>query len=493
MATGNKQLYKLNSVIRRNTLSNLLFLNAMINRLLLFISISICFLFACKKNSFITNPGAQVGFSTDTLYFDTVFTSTGSITQQLKIYNQNNQKINLSEIQLMGGSGSAFKININGDPVSQESNIEIDAGDSIYLFVSVYINPTAANLPFILQDSILVSFNGNQKYIQLQAYGQNANFLQNKEITGQISWPNKLPYVITGGILIDSGATLTIQPGCKIYIHQNAPFIINGSLQVQGQPTDSTRVYFLGDRLDYPYASYPGSWPGIFFNGSSRDNLLSSAVISNAYQGIIVTGPSTDNEPKLTLDECIINNIYDAGILATQSSITARNCLVSNCGRNIVLTYGGNYAFTYCTAASYSNNYITHLLPVLTMDDSISGSNSQSSNLNAAFLNCIFWGADGTVVDEVVASPVIGPVFNAGFNNSLWKVTDIPPVTFLNMLDTDPLFDSVNNQSLYYDFHLQPASPAANYGILVPSILFDLDGNPRSVGNKTSLGCYQLQ
>jgi len=292
---------------------------------------------------------------------------------------------------------------------------------------------------------------------------------------------------------VDSGATLTIQPGCKIYLHQNAPFIINGTLLVQGQPGDSTRVYFQGDRLDLPYSGYPGSWPGIFFNGSSKDNLISSAVINNAYQGIIVTGASPDNQPKLILDECIINNIYDAGILAIQSSLSARNCLVSNCGRNIVLTNGGNYGFAYCTVAGYSNNYISHLQPVLAMDDSIPINNTQSSNLSAGFLNCIFWGAGGTVVDEVVATTVSGPAFRASFNNCLWKVTDIPLVTFLNMLDSDPLFDSVNNQSLYYDFHLQPASPAANYGALVPSITFDLDGNPRSVGNKTSLGCYQLQ
>ena len=463
------------------------------NRLLSILLFGLGLFCACKKNSFITSPGAQVSFSSDTLYFDTVFTSAGSITQQVKIYNQNNQKINLSQIQLMGGSGSAFKININGAAVSQTTNVEIDANDSIYIFVSVYVNPTAANLPFIVQDSILVSFNGNQKFIQLQAYGQNANFLQNMEIIGQATWSAKLPYVITGGILVDSGATLTIQAGCKIYLHQNAAFIVNGSLQIQGQPVDSARVYFQGDRLDLPYANYPGSWPGIFFNASSRDNLLSAVVISNAYQGVIASGPSPDNQPKLTLDECILNNIYDAGILATQSSITARNCLVSNCGRNIVLTYGGNYSFTYCTVASYSNMYISHSQPVLALDDSIASGNGSSSNLNASFLNCIYWGADGTVTDEVAAYPQNGPVFNVTFNNSLWKLTNIPPVSYNNMLNVDPLFDSVNTQTGYYDFHLQPASPAAGYGALVPSIPYDLDGNPRSVGNKTSLGCYQVQ
>src|SRR5579862_1926756 len=126
---------------------------------LLLISSIIVIFISCKKNSFITSPDAAINFSMDTLSFDTVFTSTGSVTQSVKIINANNQKINLSEVKLMGGSNSPFKININGASVSDASNIEIDADDSIYVFVSVYVNPTSANLAFILQDSIMVAYN----------------------------------------------------------------------------------------------------------------------------------------------------------------------------------------------------------------------------------------------------------------------------------------------------------------------------------------------
>jgi hypothetical protein len=61
------------------------------------------FLFSCKKDSFITSPGALVTITADTLKYDTVFTTTGSITQSFKIINENDQKLNISSIKLMGG------------------------------------------------------------------------------------------------------------------------------------------------------------------------------------------------------------------------------------------------------------------------------------------------------------------------------------------------------------------------------------------------------
>ncbi len=136
----------------------------------------VCFLFACKKDGYINSPTARVSFSVDTLKFDTVFTTVGSVTQSVKIFNDNDQKLLLSDIHLAGGAASAYFINIDGAPAIQQTNIEVDPNDSLYIFVSVRIDPNTANLPFVVQDSIQVSFNGSSKYIQLQAWGQNAHF-----------------------------------------------------------------------------------------------------------------------------------------------------------------------------------------------------------------------------------------------------------------------------------------------------------------------------
>ena len=136
-----------------------------------------CFLFlyscifsSCKKDSFIISQNAQLSTSIDSLKYDTVFTSIGSITQSFKISNLNNQKLLLNTVKLMNGTSSSFKININGSPATEVNNIEIAANDSIYVFVTAKIDPTLSNLPFIVKDSILISFNGNKRFVQLEAY-----------------------------------------------------------------------------------------------------------------------------------------------------------------------------------------------------------------------------------------------------------------------------------------------------------------------------------
>jgi hypothetical protein len=457
---------------------------------LLILSLVALFMCSCQKNSFITNNGAIVSFSSDTLFFDTVFTSLGSITEPVKIINANNQKLLLSDVKLMGGSQSYFAINIDGTPGPEQSDIELEARDSLYIFVAVRINPTIANLPFVIQDSIAVSFNGNQQFIQLQAWGQNANFLRSQTIRSNTTWNSSLPYVILGGLQVDTNATLTIPKGCRIYLHADAPLLIDGSLLVQGE--DSSRVSFQGDRLDEPYKEFPGSWPGIYFRATSVNNSLQYAVIKNAYQGIVAELPAINASPKVVLNECIIDNTYDAGILGDQSSIQATNCLISNSAKNIEIGDGGSYQFTHCTVASYSNEFLPHTQPVLYISNyALQGSTTVMADLTANFTNCIFWGDFGTVDDEVVVSRQGGNVFSLNFSNCLWKVKSAPAgVNAINIIaNIDPLFDSVNTSRNFYDFHLKAGSPAVDKGVATATTI-DLDGKPRTSG-PPDLGCYE--
>jgi hypothetical protein len=462
--------------------------------LLLLLSSIVLFEFSCRKDSFITGKDALIRLSADTLFFDTVFTSTGSITEAVRIINTNSQKLRLTDVKLMGGATSPFSINIDGYAGPERDNLELEAGDSVYVFVAVRVNPTSASLPFILQDSIAVQFNGKQQFIQLQAYGQNAHFLRNQVITGNTVWDRTLPYVVLGGLQIDTGAMLTIPAGCRVYFHADAPLLVDGSLQVTGDHFDSTRVYFLGDRLDDPYRNFPGSWPGIYFRETSSNNHLSYAVIRNAYQAVVAQAPPVGNQAKLILDQCIIDNSYDAGILGIQGNVLANNCLISNCGKNIELGGGGIYQFTNCTAASYSNNYLSHTQPVLSLSDVYTqGGGSAAGDVEAIFTNCIFWGSNGTVDNEVSVSRQSTGVFMVNFTNCLWKVRTTPTnVVVTGMIaNIDPLFDSVNNSRPFYDFHLKAGSPAIDKGVAT-SLLVDLDGNPRVVVSP-DLGSYERQ
>ena len=464
----------------------------------LFLAIVVCGLLlsvsSCKKDSFITSPQARLRISADTIHFDTIFTSLGSVTQSFKIVNENDQQLRLSSVKLMGGNASSFNLNINGVAARELNNIDIAANDSIYLFVSVTINPSAANLPFIISDSISVIFNGNQRLVQLQAYGQNAHFLQNEVISTNTTWSNDLPYVILGALGITQNVNLTIDPGVKIFSHANAAFIVDGTLHVNG--TVANKVIFTGDRMDEPYKNFPASWPGIFFRASSKNNLLRFAEIKNAYQAVAVTDPASNANPKLIMQQCIIDNAFKTGIFCSNSSLQASNILISNCANNIFIESGGSYSFIHCTAASYSTNFLAHKTPVLSIANyTVQSNNPVTKNLQANFTNCIFWGDNGFLENEIVVNKQGNTSFNVKLTNCLYRATTDPLNTsfIANIKNQDPLFDSINVGKKYYDFRFNRnlLAPGINKGIAT-SITNDLENNPRAVG-LPDVGCYEKQ
>ena len=458
---------------------------------LLVILSSALLLLACKKDSFITSVDASVSITADTLHYDTVFTAVGSVTQSFKIINDNNQKLRLSSVKLMGGAASKYKMNVDGIATTEANNIEIEANDSIYVFVQVNVDPNADNLPFIIRDSIQVSYNGNNELVQLEAWGQNAHFFRNKEVITNETWTNDLPYVIQGYLYVDVNRTLTIEKGCRIYVHADAPIIIDGSLKTNGEKDTIDRVYFLGDRLDEPYKDFPAAWPGIYFRNNSKDNVLNYAVIKNSFQSIAAEGPSVNANPKVILNQCVIDNSYDAGIIALNSSISATNCLISNCGKNIEIGKGGEYQFTHCTVVSYSNYFIQHKDPVLTISDK---DGTTTARLEALFRNCIFWGENELVDNEVVVEKT-GSNGTITFNQVLWKVKTTPgniTVTSQPVNNQSPLFDSIDVSKQYYNFRLMEGSPAINAGTDA-GIIIDLDGMTRPMGIKPDLGCFEKQ
>ncbi len=449
---------------------------------------------SCTKDSFISSPDARLRLSTDSLKFDTVFTSAGSVTQSFKIVNENDQHLRLSSVKLMGGNSSSFKINVNGVAASELSNVDIAPDDSIYVFVSVFINPNAANLPFIISDSISFQYNGTERFVQLQAYGQNAHFIKNQTISSSTTWPNDLPYVILGPLQVSENATLSLNAGVRIFAHADAPILVDGTILSNG--TVANPVVFSGDRLDEPYKNFPASWPGIYFKTNSKNNLLRFTNIKNAYQGAVVLDPSVNASPKLVLQQCIIDNAYNAGLFCSNSSVVASNTLISNCANNINIELGGTYVFTHCTVASYSTNLLLHKTPVLTVSNFANlGTGVVTANLQANFTNSIFWGDNGFVENEVVVNKQGNNSFSVVFTNSLYKAQSDPANTTLTAVikNQDPGFDSIDVVNRYFDFRhtINSFAPGINKGTAT-GIVIDLDNRPRPVG-LPDLGSYEKQ
>ena len=102
------------------------------NKLIVFI---LCIaLFSCKKEiDFSSDQGGPLNFSNDTITFDTIFASIGSITKTLTVYNYNDYDVT-TNIRLSGNSSANFRMNIDGIAGNNQEDINIPANDSIFFF-----------------------------------------------------------------------------------------------------------------------------------------------------------------------------------------------------------------------------------------------------------------------------------------------------------------------------------------------------------------------
>ena len=105
--------------------------------------LSFCIFFSCTEDE-VLNSNVKLQFSSDTITFDTVFASVGSITKTLTIYNNNSFDVS-SNIKLQGISAGNFRMNIDGTPGNTQNNIVIPENDSIFIFIEVTINPFKYN------------------------------------------------------------------------------------------------------------------------------------------------------------------------------------------------------------------------------------------------------------------------------------------------------------------------------------------------------------
>ena len=321
---------------------------------------------ACRKDQKVdSDPTLKLAFSTDSIIFDTVFTTVGSITRHLKVYNNHDNAINISTIRLIGGESSFYRINIDGQASIEENNIEIPGKDSLYIFVRVNIDPTSALTPFVVSDEIIFQTNGNEQNVVLAAWGQDAHYIVADKSLGSLKykivaaegssevWPADKPYLVYGYAVVDSTGNLQIEAGAQIHFHTQSGLWVykGGSLKVMG--TEEAPVVFQQDRLEPYFRDLPGQWDRIWLNEGSINNEINYAVIRNGFIGLHAETLQEPMGNQLLLTNTIIENMSGVGILGRYYAITGINNVVTNCGQLSVLLQGGLYDFRHCTFANY--------------------------------------------------------------------------------------------------------------------------------------------
>jgi hypothetical protein len=453
----------------------------------LFIACCLVFLIGqgCKQDRFTPNANIDLRFETDTLWFDTVFTSVGSITKRFKVFNPTNRNILLDEVYLGGrrnGGLSAFRININGIPSNDLKGVELRANDSIYIFVEATIDPNSTLTPFIVSDSVVFRSGNRTGQVQLAAFGQNAFFIGNEVVSCDTTWTDVIPIVVYRSILVDSLCRLNIQPGTRIFFAKNATLFVLGSLQVHGTPENPVR--FRGDRLDPFYRDLAGAWNGIHFLVGSVNNRITGAEFRNGNVAIRVDSlPVSGTAPNLRLNQVFIDNFAIVGLLGFTAHIEADNTLISNCGLyNFLGDFGGTYSFRHVTMANYSIGF-SRGQPLFAL--SSRDLNGQANPTTLRLNNSIIWGTrqEEFLLDSSGSAPL-----HAFLSHNIIRTprTQLPGNQLIFAL---PNFVSPGEGNFAIDT-LSPAFRAGEHLIpQFPQLATDLDGKIRQ--NPPTLGAIE--
>jgi len=458
-------------------------------RLFLF-SISIvlvAFLFSCKKDKDFTKN--HLDFSSDTLLFDTIFTTVGSTTKRFKIYNNNIGAIRIDEIELMGGESSPFRINFDGVPGIYHENIEVPGNDSLFGFVEVTLAVNNLTNPLVISDSIRFLTNGLNQYLKLDVWGQDAYFHANELVADEIeTWNNDKPHVLYGIVAVgypglDSNLTLTIPSGTEIYAHKDARLIVyKSTLNIDGSM--GNEVTFQGDRLESFYDDVAGQWWGIHMI-QAEPSSIDYAIVRNGSVGLRVD--TTLLATTLTMSNTIIDNssFYNLNLVASPNVIV-ENCHFGRAGlASAFLFAGGEYHFKHCNFANYWSGGRSGPAFLIQNWYEFETTTYVSSIVNSRFDNCIFYGNS---LNEFKVDTLMGFVMDFQFNACLMKseeVYDYPNYSPSVIWNVNPLFVDPTLQ----DFHLQEGSPIKDAGDPAYSNAFDIEGISRAI---PAIGLYEL-
>ncbi|GGF02138.1 hypothetical protein [Hymenobacter cavernae] len=502
----------------------------------------VLFLFACalcllpgcepKEDIVTKDGGAKLAFSTDTVFFDTVFVQTGSVTKRLWVYNRNNRAVKVEQIGLGAPTNSPYTLIIGGQQGTAVQNVEIRGKDSLLVLVRTSITPGQEDKPFVVEDQLRFRTNGNDQDVKLLAYGQNAYFHRGLEYVACNSvWRSDKPHVVLDTVAVGQGCTLTIAAGSRVYFHANAAIVVQGRLLVNpdfNPGTDSVGennpniVRFAGDRREPYYNDIPGQWRGIQFDATSRNNVVRYAEIKNASFGLLIFNPKNLAHPKVRVENTVIKNIsgaaisfangkegFDgAGIFGISGDFDLVNTVLTNCGEYAIRAIGGGeYNLNFCTVANYTPQFKRETASLRFSNASFLQEVKDPLPMRIDIRNSIIWGINsGFVKDELLFEGSDNYKNSLSVRNSLLRTTAYQAATdapdkpglgradYQNVLNQPPNFKRASDSEIpaydKLDFRLNTPSPASNRTAYESIIARDLRNNLRDP-KLPDLGAYE--
>jgi parallel beta-helix repeat protein len=186
-------------------------------------------------------------------------------------------------------------------------------------------------------------------------------------ISSNTTWTaTNSPYTVTGNVLINSGITLTIEPGVTVKFDSLRSLQINGQLIARG--TEGNKITFTSSAA-IPAA---GDWGYLFFNDSSTDasfdaeglyaggSILEHAIVEYAGGATSSYGAVEMTNAHPFINDCTIRNNSKSGIYAGSLSAALKitNSDIHHNTRDCLDDDGGGGVFTSGGTATIANNLI---------------------------------------------------------------------------------------------------------------------------------------
>ena len=474
-----------------------------------------CALVGCREYRISEDPSLRLTFSKDTVSFDTVFTAEGSATAQVLVYNRNASALLIDRIWLE--NGTAYRVNIDGEAdLSRLQPMQINGGDSMFVFVRVHINPTEQNNPILVTDQLHFHLSsGTTQDVELEAYGQDVTRIGHvgcgRTEVGSFTFTAEKPYILYDTMVV--GGALKMEEGATLYMHANACLFALGNVTAQGRLEHPITIR--GDRLDrlfdsVPYAYAGGSWNGIYLQASKPHKYTFEYVdILSGNVGLYCYSTQTTNLPNLRMDGCRIHNHAQYGLVLLDIDALVTNCEISNCASYCVYCGGGTHDFVHTTVASYFGNTDIRIQSVSKADaaavfiDNLAKTGNQTVT---SFYNSII---TGYLTNQIVVATPFDRYYPGSFVGNYLKTDTlrVPHATDNvywqkpGRYEEDTVKVFVNDfykykEYVYYDFHLDSLSPAIGIGDRIAALPYPADRDRDGVNRpltRPDAGCYQYQ
>ena len=306
--------------------------------------------------------------------------------------------------------------------------------------------------------------------------------------------------VSNDSLIIDKGATLTIEPGVTVKFHGDVLFMVHGAILAEGTVQDS--IIFTSDDA----SGSAGEWSGIkILSDSTTENKLIYCRIEKGDADIVVAssgsleengggifcGAQTSN--KTVISHCTIqhNKAYEGGggIFVVGSPLIEYNLI----RYNIAGQYGGGIGIRGGSLASFSglvahDNIIIHNKA----DGQGGGGIGIFANANASFHNDLIYdnsslnGSGGGIFLYSSTSFVDmkNAIIYGNSANSDDQIFGVGNITYSDVqggysgegnIDADPQFSDAAND----DFHFEANAPVVDAGTNDGIATTDFDGSAR--------------